>query len=97
MQCSFHHLVTSNCNLSFPSFLKSTLFSDNGDDSRGQAEIIIAKHRNGSLNNVRLKFTAEFAKFTDLDYFEENTFENSEHSSMISLSSKMNNDEEDPF
>lgn len=70
---------------------------DNGDDSRGQAEIIIAKHRNGSLNNVRLKFTAEFAKFTDLDYFEENTFENSEHSSMISLSSKMNNDEEDPF
>ena len=39
---------------------------DNGDDSRSQAEIIIAKHRNGALENVRLKFTAEFAKFSDI-------------------------------
>ena len=44
---------------------------DNGDDSRGQGEIIIAKHRNGELKNVRLKFIDEFAKFSDLDYFEE--------------------------
>ena len=43
---------------------------DNGDDSRGQGELIIAKHRNGSLKNVRLKFIGEFAKFSDLDYFE---------------------------
>ena len=44
---------------------------DNGDDSRSQAEIIIAKHRNGALENVRLKFTAEFAKFSDIDYFDD--------------------------
>ena len=43
---------------------------DNGDDSRGQGELIIAKHRNGSLSNVRLKFIDEFAKFSDLDYYE---------------------------
>ena len=72
---------------------------DNGDDSRGQAELIIAKHRNGSLKNVRLKFIGEFAKFSDLDYFEDSEFNNqSDNSSMISMSSSMNQDnQDDPF
>ena len=70
---------------------------DNGDDSRGQAEIMIAKHRNGSLANIKLKFTAEFARFTNLDYIE--GFEESEdQASMISMSSSMNEDQnDDPF
>ncbi len=72
---------------------------DNGDDSRGQGELIIAKHRNGSLKNVRLKFTSEFAKFSDLDYFDTTDFNDEEHkSSMISMSSSMNEeDNNDPF
>tara|TARA_B100001778_G_C18571335_1_gene622748 strand:+ start:59 stop:1543 length:1485 start_codon:yes stop_codon:yes gene_type:complete len=72
---------------------------DNGDDSRGQGEIIIAKHRNGSLANVRLKFTAEFAKFSELDYFEDGIISNDEDSSsMISMSSSMNEEnEKSPF
>jgi len=72
---------------------------DNGDDSRGQGELIIAKHRNGSLKNVRLKFIGEFAKFSDLDYFEEGDFEdNDNNSSMISMSSSMNQEtKNDPF
>ena len=71
---------------------------DNGDDSRGQGEIIIAKHRNGSLANVRLKFTAEFAKFSDLDYFDGSDFdEGSDKSSMVSMSSSMNKDKDAPF
>ena len=72
---------------------------DNGDDSRSQAEIIIAKHRNGALDNIRLKFTAEFAKFSDIDYFD-NFSSNLEDESMIStVSSSMNNDNDDkaPF
>jgi len=72
---------------------------DNGDDSRSQAEIIIAKHRNGALENVRLKFTAEFAKFSDINYFD-NFSSNLEDESMIStVSSSMNNDNDDknPF
>ena len=71
---------------------------DNGDDSRSQAEIIIAKHRNGALENVRLKFTAEFAKFSDIDYFDDLS-SNIDAESMIStVSSSMNNDDENtPF
>ena len=70
---------------------------DNGDDSRGQAEIMIAKHRNGSLANIRLKFTAEFARFSNLDYMDDLN-DNDESSSMISISSSMNQDENDePF
>jgi replicative DNA helicase len=33
----------------------------------GQAEFIIAKHRNGGLENIKLKFIGRLAKFTDLD------------------------------
>jgi replicative DNA helicase len=65
---------------------------DNGDDSRGQGEIIIAKHRNGALENVRLKFTAEFAKFSDLDYYD-NLESNISDESMISTASSSMNEE----
>ncbi len=33
----------------------------------GQAEFIIAKHRNGSLDHIRLSFVAHLAKFSDLE------------------------------
>lgn len=33
----------------------------------GQAEFIVAKHRNGGLDNIRLKFVDQLAHFTDLD------------------------------
>ncbi|MBT3244308.1 MAG: replicative DNA helicase [Bacteroidetes bacterium] len=38
-----------------------------GNSTKGMAEIIIAKHRNGSVGDVQLKFKDELAKFTDLD------------------------------
>ena len=34
-----------------------------------QAELIIAKHRNGSIADVRLSFHGSLAKFSDLDIF----------------------------
>ncbi len=37
--------------------------------SANQAELIIAKHRNGSIADVRLSFFSSLAKFTDLDMF----------------------------
>lgn len=43
------------------------------DDERtpteGQAEFIIAKHRNGSLENIRLKFIGNLGKFDNLEDF----------------------------
>ncbi len=68
---------------------------ENSDDSRGQAEIIIAKHRNGPLDNIRLKFINTLAKFSDLDYFDGvNEKENlGDEPSFISHSSSMNDEE----
>lgn len=39
----------------------------NGMSSRGLAELIIAKHRNGRLEDVMLKFVANFARFENPD------------------------------
>lgn len=38
-----------------------------GNDLRGIAEIIIAKHRNGAVGDVRLRFKAEFARFLNMN------------------------------
>ncbi|AHJ97294.1 primary replicative DNA helicase [Hymenobacter swuensis DY53] len=38
-----------------------------GNPTQGTGEVIIAKHRNGSLESVQLKFIGKFTKFADLD------------------------------
>jgi replicative DNA helicase len=38
-----------------------------GLPTAGVGEVIIAKHRNGSLENVKLRFIGKYTKFTDLD------------------------------
>jgi replicative DNA helicase len=40
---------------------------DDHTPCEGQGEFIVAKHRNGGLENIRLKFTGHLAKFSDLD------------------------------
>jgi replicative DNA helicase len=40
---------------------------DDGTPCEGQAEFIIAKHRNGGLDNIRLKFTGHLAQFSNLE------------------------------
>ena len=40
---------------------------DEASPTAGQAEFIIAKHRNGSLENVRLKFIGNLGKFDNLE------------------------------
>jgi replicative DNA helicase len=44
----------------------------------GQAEFIVAKHRNGGLENIKLKFTGHLAQFSNLD----DDFGNEFHSKM---------------
>jgi replicative DNA helicase len=43
------------------------LEDESGQSLKGIAELIIAKHRHGALDTVRLKFTDTFAKFGNLD------------------------------
>ena len=86
------------------------LEDEQGKSNLGVAELIIAKHRNGPVGSVRLKFIGELAKFADLeggDYNYDpaaglapsNDFnEFSPPQNTIIRTSKMNNDvEEDPF
>lgn len=40
---------------------------DEASPTTGQAEIMIAKHRNGSIENVRLKFIGHLGKFDNLE------------------------------
>jgi replicative DNA helicase len=60
---------------------------DEQSPTQGQAEFIIAKHRNGSLENIRLKFIGNLGKFDNLEDFS-NGFDD--------LPSKMNHDD-NPF
>jgi replicative DNA helicase len=51
-----------------PEYYKLDVWDD--DDATpclGQAEFIISKHRNGALDNVRLRFVQERAQFLDLE------------------------------
>ncbi len=49
-----------------PEYYKITQDED-GMPTQGMAEVIIAKHRNGSLENVKLKFIGKYTKFADYD------------------------------
>jgi replicative DNA helicase len=73
---------------------------EDGTPSAGVAELIIAKHRNGALADVKLRFNAQFAQFTDFDdiaYDAPNNIlpnENFDNNIMI-MQSKMNDDVDD--
>ena len=77
---------------------------EDGNSTAGVAELSIAKHRNGALKDIPLRFIAKFAKFTD---FEKDGIEvaepvepNNEFNNVTTktIPSKMNEmEEEDPF
>lgn len=49
-----------------PEYYKIETYED-GESTKHVGEIIIAKHRNGSLDSVKLGFIGRFTKFCDLD------------------------------
>jgi replicative DNA helicase len=73
---------------------------ENGMPTEGIGEIIVAKHRNGSLDTVRLRFIKQLTKFDNLDAFDNSSlsggfapnrnFESSAET--ITVGSKMNDD-----
>lgn len=52
---------------------------DERSPTEGQAEFIVAKHRNGGLDEIRLKFVGKFGRFENL---EDHVFPTEIHSSM---------------
>jgi replicative DNA helicase len=70
-----------------PEYYKITV-DEEGMPTQGTGEVIIAKHRNGSTGNVKLKFIGKYTKFADLDSVGgyDNPF-----SGMITRESKLNN------
>jgi replicative DNA helicase len=83
-----------------PEYYKITEFED-GSSTHGVAELHIAKHRNGSLDTVRLRFVHEFTKFQDLSDFEYNVDPAmlTDNPGTITISSKLNDmgHDEDEF
>ena len=49
-----------------PEYYKLNEFEDH-TPAEGLAEIMIAKHRNGALKDIKLRFIADYAKFVDYD------------------------------
>ena len=79
------------------------LEDENGQSLKGVAEIIISKHRHGALETIKLKFVDKFAKFDNL---EDPAFSGLDttlgegpdnQSGIVSMPSRMNNDEDIPF
>ncbi len=68
---------------------------EEGNSLIGMAEIIMAKHRNGALADIKLRFRAEMAKFEDLeeDYIGEFPVENDINGGAKTYGSKMNAEE----
>ena len=54
------------CFIHRPEYYK-LFVDDKGYDWHGKAMFIIAKHRNGSVGDIKLAFRSEFARFSDLD------------------------------
>ncbi|MEI6508430.1 MAG: replicative DNA helicase [Bacteroidota bacterium] len=75
-----------------PEYYQITEFED-GTSTHGIAELHIAKHRNGALDRVRLRFVHEFTKFkdlTDFDFPNENNEMLTDNPGTITISSRLN-------
>jgi replicative DNA helicase len=78
---------------------------DHGNSTQDMAEFIIAKHRNGKTDTVRMRFEAKYARFENMndasslgDFGESNTSALSsfnQDSNTITIQSKMNQSDKD--
>jgi replicative DNA helicase len=77
-----------------PQYYKLTEWDDDGTPTQDEAEIMVAKHRNGELNNVRLRFIGKYTKFADKTDFDNYAIpdynENGGNNGTITVSSSIN-------
>ncbi len=87
-----------------PEYYKITE-DEEGRSLKGVAEVIIAKHRNGALDTVKLKFIDKYAKFedlTDVGFFDDgfggqSLGDDTAYDNLITRPSKLNEDDSVPF
>ncbi|MBC8320627.1 MAG: replicative DNA helicase [Bacteroidetes bacterium] len=80
-------------------YYKIDVFED-GSPTQGVSEIIIAKHRNGAVGDLKLRFIADFARFDDYSKSGQGYTAEDVSAGIKNFSSKMNSmteDEQDPF
>src|SRR5512137_561255 len=65
---------------------------EDGSSTKGIAEIILAKNRNGPVDDLRLRFREEKAQFVDIDDFDMDGNTDLGGTQSITLGSKMNHD-----
>ena len=73
---------------------------EDGSPTQGVSEIIIAKHRNGAVGDVKLRFVADFARFEDYSQGGHGFPSSDVTAGIKSFPSKMNSmddDDESPF
>ncbi len=91
-------------------YYKIDTFDEDNASTKGVAEIIIAKHRNGPVGEVRLRFISQFARFEDYNQPGGSSFQIDDPSAGMAtvIPSRMNDEEslndnpppydsEDPF
>jgi replicative DNA helicase len=84
------------------------LQDEDGNSNQGVGEIIVAKHRNGALDRVRLRFIGEYARFDNIEGYNEepvvpvhanlnaNTDFDLPSANSYTIQSKMNSFDDDP-
>jgi len=73
---------------------------EDGNSTVGLAEIIVAKHRNGPVGDIQLRFRDETAKFVDLDDMEIDYLKGDASQKTFTIGSRMNKEgggDEQPF
>jgi replicative DNA helicase len=70
-----------------PEYYQLTEYED-GAPTKGMADIIIAKHRNGNVGEVRLKFEGQYSRFADPNHDAGNFTDGDPN--VITISSRMN-------
>ncbi len=77
--------------------------TDDKGATAGMADIILAKHRSGSVGEVRLKFVSKYARFENPDFLPSDQMavmmpsSGFDTGSIITVDSKMNSDNDMPF
>lgn len=77
------------CFIHRPEYYKQSV-DDKGNSLIGLAEFIIAKHRNGAVGDVRMRFRSEFARFQNLNDDSDLSKYKSGANGAVGLASKMN-------